>query len=98
MIKFILGMVTGAFLGVTWMCLAAIVDDVDELTDDWSEGLDEEPKEYCPNCGCDLSATVYIEDNCIYTRVNHCPKCGMPIATIAKYKEKEEETDDEHLY
>lgn len=72
MIKFVLGTLFGGVIGVMWMCLASIVDDVDDLV----EGMEEAERTYCPHCGCDLSVTVYMEDNCLYTKLKHCPNCG----------------------
>ena len=33
MIKFLLGTLLGSFIGVTFMCLCSIVDDIDEFAD-----------------------------------------------------------------
>ena len=52
-IKFILGTLFGGFIGVTWMCLCSVVDDIDELAEmtEEVEEVEEEPEveedEYC---------------------------------------------------
>ena len=45
MIKFLLGTLFGGFIGVMWMCLASIVDDVDELAEMMEEETAEEEQE-----------------------------------------------------
>lgn len=53
MIKFIVGLLVGGFIGTMWMAMACIVDDIDELGESMQE---TEPEEHlCPFCGGHLS-------------------------------------------
>ena len=77
MVKFIVGLLVGGFVGTMWMAMACIVDDIDELDEianaqNDSNALDaldalEEPEEEiiqeyrCPFCGGKLSE-VRIDD------------------------------------
>ena len=51
--KFFIGVLFGGFIGVMWMCLCQIVDDVDELAEFMQETGPEE--HLCPFCGGHLS-------------------------------------------
>ena len=53
MIKFIVGLLVGGFIGTMWMAMACIVDDIDELDEFMQE---TEPEEHlCPFCGGHMS-------------------------------------------
>ena len=60
MIKFIVGLLVGGFIGTMWMAMACIVDDIDEFDEFMQEAEPEE--ERCPFCGGHLSE-VRIDDN-----------------------------------
>ena len=60
MIKFIVGLLVGGFVGTMWMAMACIVDDIDEF-DEFLESQEPE-EERCPFCGGHLSE-VRIDDN-----------------------------------
>lgn len=71
MIKFIIGLLVGGFIGTMWMAMACIVDDIDDLAEMMEEETEEseelgepegeeleepEGEEYlCPFCGGHLS-------------------------------------------
>lgn len=68
MIKFIVGLLVGGFVGVSWMALCNIVDDIDELAEysnasNASNTLEQadcvEPEERCRFCGRHLSEVMY---------------------------------------
>ena len=58
MIKYLVCMMAGAFVGVMFMCLCNIVDDVDDLAEAMEEP-EEEEEPICPFCGGHLSDVRY---------------------------------------
>lgn len=45
MIKFLLGTLFGGVIGVMWMCLCSVADDIDELAEMMEEEAEEEQEE-----------------------------------------------------
>lgn len=69
MIKFIIGLLVGGFFGMTYMCLACIVDDLDEF-DEFTQEDEAEPR--CQFCGGKLSDIIVDINGKEY---RHCYGC-----------------------
>lgn len=60
MIKFIIGLLVGGFIGTMWMAMACIVDDIDEFDEFMQE---QEPEEHlCPFCGGHMAEVLMDAD------------------------------------
>ena len=74
MIKFIVGLLVGGFVGTMWMAMANIVDDIDEFDQFMQE--QEEPR--CKFCGGKLSEEKVHEGK----RYRHCYGCHFDYEVV----------------
>ena len=98
MIKFIIGLLAGGFIGTMWMALFNIVDDIDELASEFDEI--ELQHEYCPVCGAEITGEEdmyvgmnnYSEYNPEYCDGHYCPRDCDKCSIADKIRE---ENDDD---
>lgn len=69
MIKFIIGLLAGGFIGTMWMAMACIVDDIDELGEFMQE---DETEPRCQFCGGKMSDIIVDINGKEY---RHCYGC-----------------------
>ena len=72
MIKFIVGLLVGGFIGTMWMAMACIVDDIDEFDQFMQEQEEETEEPRCSFCGGKLSEIIVDINGKEY---RHCYGC-----------------------
>ena len=72
MIKFIVGLLVGGFIGTMWMAMACIVDDIDEFDQFMQEQEEETEEPRCQFCGGKLSDIIVDINGKEY---RHCYGC-----------------------